>query len=53
MCTVLLLGVSPCRDLLFLQRLLAEGAFLEEVWPETGETPLLMAINYRDVEVTG
>jgi hypothetical protein len=52
-CVVLPLCPLSCRDLLFLQRLLAGGAYLEDVWPESGETPLLMAINYRDVEVKG
>jgi hypothetical protein len=46
-----LLHARPHRNFLFLQRLLADGAPLDEVWPKTGETPLLMAINYRDVEV--
>lgn len=45
------LRLDLCRNCWFLQRLLADGGGLEDVWPETGETPLLMAINYADVEV--
>jgi hypothetical protein len=40
-----------CRNLHFLERLLADGPSLEYVWPESGETPLLMAITWKDVEV--
>jgi hypothetical protein len=43
----------PCRNLHFLERLLADGASLEGVWPQTGETPLLIAISWKDVEVGG
>jgi hypothetical protein len=45
--------VLPCRNLRFLESLLAEGLPLEVVCPKTGETPLLMAINFRDLEVGG
>ena len=40
------------RNLRFLERLLADYAPVDEVWAETGETALLMAIGYGDVEVS-
>jgi hypothetical protein len=46
-------GLLHCRDALFLQRLLADGAPLETVWPATGETALLLAIRDGDVDVSG
>lgn len=47
-------GLNLCRSCCFLQRLLADGAdtSLEDMWPETEETPLLMAVTYMDVDVS-
>jgi len=36
----------------FLERLLADWAPVDEVWEETGETALQMAIGYQDPDVS-
>jgi hypothetical protein len=47
----MLMLCATCRNLLFLQSLLGNGVFIEDAWPDSGETPLLLAVRLRDVEV--
>lgn len=54
---MLLLNAVQCEEYperpMLLQLLLARGGdvLLEEVWPDTGETALCMAVGYDDIEV--
>jgi hypothetical protein len=43
--------VTTCRNIRYLEHLLAEHALLEDVEPSSGQTALLLAISRRDVEV--
>lgn len=51
-CYEVIVHVLSCRNIRFLERLLADWAPIEHVWTETGETPLLKAISRRDLDVS-